>query len=219
MRRYARPSILLGLFCLVCLGSLFGQAVSAGTSGSGRSESGIAASDAQVAATVSSKPHDDSFVIGNDDVLAINVWKEAELSRSIPVRSDGKISLPLAGEIQAAGRTPLQLESDIAGRLQNYITDPEVTVIVEQVKSKTYNVLGEVSKPGSYPLALPVTIMDAIATAGGLRDFAKKKDIYILRQNPNGTQSRITFNYKEFIKGKNPAQNIRLEPRDTLIVP
>src|SRR5437660_8772286 len=98
-------------------------------------------------------PHDDSFVIGNDDVLAVNVWKEPDISRSIPVRSDGKISLPLAGEVQAAGRTPLKLEHDIAARLKNYIGEPEVTVIVQQINSQKFNILGQVNRPGTYPIA------------------------------------------------------------------
>jgi len=165
------------------------------------------------------KAHDDSFVIGNDDRLAISVWKEPDLTRSIPVRSDGKISLPLVGEIQAAGRTPLQLELDIANRLRNYITVPEVTVIVEQINSKKYNILGMVGRPGAYPLTLSTTVMDAIAAAGGFKDFAKKKGVYILRQSPDGTQSRLNFNYNDFIKGKNLSQNVKVEPRDTIIIP
>jgi polysaccharide biosynthesis/export protein len=165
------------------------------------------------------KAHDSTFIIGNDDVLAVSVWKETELSRSVPVRSDGKISLPLIGELQASGRTPLQLENDISAKLKNYITAPEVTVIVEQINSKKFNVMGQVSKPGAYPLGQPLTIMDAIALAGGFRDFAKTKDVYILRQRPDGSEYRIPFNYKEFIKGKNPAQNVRVEPRDTIIIP
>src|ERR1700722_9442142 len=95
---------------------------------------------------------DDTFIIGADDVLGINVWKEPEISRSIPVRSDGRISLPLIGDVQAAGRTPMQLEGDIAEKLKSYITDPQVTVIVQQINSQKYNILGQVSKPGSYPL-------------------------------------------------------------------
>ncbi len=165
------------------------------------------------------KPHDDSFVIGNDDLLAINVWKEPDISRSIPVRSDGKISLPLAGEIQAAGRTPLKLEQDIAARLKNYISEPEVTVIVQQINSQKINVLGMVAKPGSYPLTNSATVLDAIAVAGGFRDFAKKKSIYILRQNADGTQTRLPFNYNDVIKGQNLSQNVRLQPRDTIVVP
>jgi len=172
-----------------------------------------------VAAETGSKPHDDTFVIGNDDVLAINVWKEPDISRSIPVRSDGKISLPLAGEIQAAGQTPLKLEGDIASKLQNYISEPEVTVMVQQINSEKFNILGQVARPGSYPLTNSATVLDAIALAGGFRDFAKQKSIYILRQKPPGGQSRMAFNYKDVIKGKDSQQNIKLEPRDTVYVP
>lgn len=163
--------------------------------------------------------HDDSFVIGADDILAVNVWKESEISRSIPVRSDGKISLPLAGEVQASGETPKQLEAEISKKLASFISEPEVTVIVQQIKSQRFNILGQVAHPGSYPLSNPTTILDAIAVAGGFRDFAKQKSIYILRAGADGTTARIPFNYKDVIKGKNPAQNIRLEPRDTVYVP
>ena len=165
------------------------------------------------------KPHDASYTIGNDDVLAISVWKEPDLTKSIPVRSDGKISLPLVGEIQATGQTPLQLEQQIEAKLKDFITTPEVTVIVEQVNSKKFNILGEVGKPGSYSLALAPTIMDAIAVAGGFRDFAKKTGVYILRRGPDGNETKIPFNYKDFIKGKNPSQNVKIEPNDTIIVP
>jgi len=173
----------------------------------------------QPASSSTSKPHDDSFVIGNDDILAINVWKEPDISRSTPVRSDGKISLPLVGEVQAAGRTPLKLEQDIAGKLRNYISEPEVTVMVQQINSEKFNILGQVARPGSYPLTNSATVLDAIAVAGGFRDFAKQKSIYVLRQNPGGGESRIAFNYKNVVKGKNPEQNIKLEPRDTIVVP
>jgi len=167
----------------------------------------------------SNKPHDEKYVIGNDDVLAISVWKEPDLTKAVPVRSDGKISLPLVGEIQATGETPLQLEHDITAKLKNFITSPEVNVIVQQVNSRKFNVLGEVTKPGSYPLTASTTIMDAIAIAGGLRDFAKKTGVYVLRKGADGHESRLNFNYKSFIKGKNSDQNIRLEPNDTIIVP
>ena len=166
-----------------------------------------------------SKPHDDSFVIGANDVLAINVWKEPDVSRSVPVRSDGKISLPLAGEIQASGLTPLKLEQDIASKLQNYISEPEVTVIVQQINSQKFNILGMVSKPGSYSLTNSSTVLDAIAAAGGFRDFAKQKSIYVLRRNSNGTESRLPFNYKDVVKGKNPDQNVKLQPNDTIVIP
>jgi polysaccharide biosynthesis/export protein len=181
----------------------------------------VASSSTQAAPAMeaATKPHDDSFVIGNDDVLNINVWKEPDISRSIPVRSDGKISLPLAGEILAAGLTPLGLEREIAGRLKSYISEPEVTVMVTQINSQKFNILGQVNKPGSYPLTNSATILDAIALAGGFRDFAKKKSIYVLRQNGSGGETKISFNYKEVVKGENPAQNIKLQPHDTIIVP
>jgi polysaccharide export outer membrane protein len=165
------------------------------------------------------KAHDDSFVIGNDDVLAINVWKEPDISRSIPVRSDGKISLPLVGEVQAAGRTPLKLEQDIAAKLKSYIAEPEVTVIVQQINSQKFNVLGQVAHPGTFMVTNSLTVLDALALAGGFRDFAKQKSIYVLRQNADGTQARLPFNYKDVVKGKNPEQNIRIQPRDTIVVP
>ena len=182
-------------------------------------QSAVAAATVQPGPPSATKAHDNSFVIGNDDHLTIDVWNEPEVTRSVPVRSDGKISLPLAGELQAAGRTPLQLENDIAAKLLNYITKPVVTVIVEQINSEKFNILGQVAKPGSYPLTAATTVLDGIATAGAFRDFAKQKGIYILRQNPGGGESRIPFNYKEVIKGKNSAQNIKLQPNDTIVVP
>jgi polysaccharide export outer membrane protein len=204
------------LACLFLSSMLYGQ--NAGGSGQVATPS---KAEAQTAATQDSdaRGHDNSYVIGNDDMLAVNVWKEAEISRSVPVRSDGKISLPLAGELQAAGRTPFKLEQDITERLKNYISEPEVTVIVQQINSQKFNIMGQVVKPGSYPLASAATVLDAIAVAGGFRDFAKKKSIYVLRQNPDGTQTRIPFNYKEVIKGQNPSQNEKLQPRDTVVVP
>jgi polysaccharide biosynthesis/export protein len=203
--------------CLLMSSGLWAQA---GSGVAATAPSSNAAQPSQNAdASAAAKPHDDSFVIGNDDVLAINVWKEPDISRSIPVRSDGKISLPLVGEVQAAGRTPLKLEVEIASRLKNYISEPEVTVIVQQINSQKFNILGQVNRPGTFVIANSPTVLDAIALAGGFRDFAKQKSIYVLRQNADGTQSRIPFNYKEVVKGQNPAQNIKIQPRDTIVVP
>ncbi|MFZ0747354.1 MAG: polysaccharide biosynthesis/export family protein [Terracidiphilus sp.] len=218
MKCSAKHPFQTGLFLIVCSGSLLAQVPNAGNADNGPQKTVDAPSQTQPS-TSSAKPHDNSYVIGNDDVVAISVWKEPELSKSIPVRSDGKISLPLVGEVQATGRTPVQLEQDLSEKLRNFVTTPEVTVIVEQINSKKFNIMGEVGRPGSYSIALASTVMDAIAAAGGFRDFAKKKDVYILRQNADGSESRIAFNYKDFIKGKNPAQNVKLEPRDTIIVP
>ena len=170
-------------------------------------------------AAAPSVPHDDTYVIGPSDVLAINVWKEPDISRSVPVRSDGKISLPLVGELQAGGQTPKQLEQEITKKLISYISEPEVTVMVQETKSQRVNILGQVARPGAYQLTSSMTVLDAIATAGGFKDFAKQKNIYILRQKPDGTQERLPFNYKDVIKGKNVEQNIRLEARDTVVVP
>jgi len=165
------------------------------------------------------KAHDDSYIIGVDDVLAISVWKEPDISRTVPVRSDGKISLPLAGEVQASGETPRHLEQQISAKLQSYISEPEVTVMVQEIRSQKFNILGMVSKPGSYLLTNSATVLDAIALAGGFRDFAKQKSIYVLRKSQNGEESRLPFNYKDVIKGKSPEQNIKLQPGDTVVVP
>lgn len=208
-----------GLLLVALSGLLLGQALALGQANRGIQAATVAPAPDPPSAPSSNRPEDNTFVIGNDDVLAINVWKEPDLTRSIQVRSDGKISLPLVGEVQAAGRTPLQLEQDVAIKLQTYIAKPKVTVMVEQINSKKINILGQVAKPGSYSLALAPTVMDAIAISGGLRDFAKQKGIYILRQSPNGGESRIPFNYKEFIKGKNLDQNVKLNPYDTVVVP
>jgi polysaccharide export outer membrane protein len=218
--RKASPMFLVSLTVAVSiLGgiSLFAQANPSKTVANPPSPAEAANNGSPNAA--SAKPHDNTFVIGNDDVLAINVWKEPDISRSIPVRSDGKISLPLVGELQAAGETPNQLEQQIAGKLKSYIAEPEVTVIVQQINSQKFNILGQISKPGAYPLTNSLTVLDAIALAGGFRDFAKQKSIYVLRQNADGGQTRLNFNYKDVVKGKDSAQNVRLQPRDTIVVP
>ncbi|HXC42761.1 MAG TPA: polysaccharide biosynthesis/export family protein [Candidatus Dormibacteraeota bacterium] len=199
-------------FLMLLPASVFAQ------SGSGADSGAANSAKTAPAAPTAAKPHDATFIIGNDDVLAINVWKEPDISRSIPVRSDGKISLPLVGEVQAAGQTPAALEKDIASKLKNYISEPEVTVMVQQVNSQKFNILGQVVRPGAYVIANSPTVLDAIALAGGFRDFAKQKSIYVLRQGPDG-ETRLPFNYKDVAQGKNMSQNIKLQPRDTIIVP
>ena len=159
------------------------------------------------------------FVIGSEDVLAIDVWKEPEISHAVVVRSDGKITLPLLGDIQAAGKTPKQLQGEIAQGLASFISDPEVAVIVQNINSKKYSILGQVAHAGSSSLTGPMTVLDAVAAAGGFQTFAKRKKIYILRTGPDGREQRIPFNYTEVIKGKHPEQNIQLQARDIIIVP
>lgn len=161
----------------------------------------------------------DNYVIGAEDVLTINVWKEQELSRQEPVRPDGMISLPLLGDVKASGFTPLQLQDQLTDDFKRYISDPQVTVIVNQVNSIAFNVVGEVNRPGYYPLTRRMTVLDAIALSGGFRDFAKVKKVYVLRTAADGKQVRLPFNYKNVIKGKNAQQNIELQARDTLVVP
>jgi polysaccharide export outer membrane protein len=218
MKKGVIHSIGAGVLLIFLSVSVFGQGSASDHRDSSVQSTAAGASVAQRPPSAG-RPHDSGYVIGSPDVLAITVWKEPDVSRSIPVRPDGKISLPLVGELQAAGRTPLQLEQDIAARLQSYITNPDVTVIVEQINSEKFNILGRVFKPGTYPLASSTTVLDAIATAGGFQDFAKQRAVYVLRPNPGGGESRLAFNYKDVIKGKHPEQNIKLEPRDTIIVP
>jgi polysaccharide export outer membrane protein len=174
---------------------------------------------ATVPDSVPSVANKDHYLIGNEDVLTINVWKEPDVSRQVPVRSDGKISLPLLGEVQAAGKSPKELESDIAKGLRDYISEPEVTVIVQESKSRRFSILGQVQRPGSYLLSGDVKVLDAIAMAGGFRDFAKVKNIRVLRQEADGKQVSLPFNYKDVIKGTNPGQNIEIEPKDTIYIP
>ncbi len=161
----------------------------------------------------------EEYVIGPDDLLVVNVWKEPEISRNVLVRPDGKISLPLIGDLPANGRTPVQLRDDIKLQLRGYLSDPEVTVIVQEARSRKFNILGEVEHPGSYALSKSMTVLDAIAMAGGFREFAKTTKVFILRANPDGSHTRIAFNYKEAIRGTALNQNPELQPHDTVVVP
>jgi polysaccharide export outer membrane protein len=214
-----RHIVTCGLISVLLAGNAWAQTQVASDSSSRDLVPADASSLAKPETTSALKPHDKDFVIGNGDVLNINVWKQPDLSRSVPVRSDGKVSLPLIGEVKAAGQTPLKLEEELTSKFQPFLAEPEVTVIVEQINSEKFNILGRVAKPGSYPLVNPTTVLDAIALAGGCRDFAKQKSIYILRRQANGSETRLPFNYQDVIKGKDTAQNIDLQPRDTIVVP
>ncbi len=161
---------------------------------------------------------DPAYVIGADDVLDISAWKEPEITRTIPVRPDGKISLPLINDIQAAGLTPTQLAMIITEKLKKYLTDPQVTVIVRAINSRRIYIMGEVSRPGAFPMLPNMTLLQALSGAGGFTQFANLKGIYLLR-NENGRQVKYPFNYKEVVKGQRPEQNILLKPGDTIIVP
>jgi polysaccharide biosynthesis/export protein len=161
---------------------------------------------------------DPNYVIGAQDVLDIDVWKEGELTRSVPVRPDGKISLPLLNDVQAAGLTPTQLSESITTELKKFITDPQVTVIVTQINSQRVYILGEMTRPGAYPLLPGMTVLQALSSAGGFTPFASMKKIYVLR-NEGGKQEKFPFNYKDVVKGKNASENIVLKAGDQIVVP
>ena len=182
-------------------------------------KSGVDSDAAAISAGIKVQAPVNEYVIGPDDVLAVNVWKEPEISRMLPVRPDGNISLPLAGDLKASGRTPTQLQKEITDQLVEYLSNPEVTVLVQEAKSHKFNIMGEVEKPGSYVMGGPMTVLDAIATAGGLREFARATKIYVLRVNTDGSRIRLPFNYKQVIKGKDLRADVQLQPRDTIVVP
>jgi|HubBroStandDraft_6_1064221.scaffolds.fasta_scaffold197922_2 polysaccharide biosynthesis/export protein len=154
------------------------------------------------------------YVIGPLDVISIKVWNNPNLSSPLDVGPDGMISLPLVGQVKAEGLTKEQLKEMLAGRLKEFLNSPEVDVQVLKVNSKRFFVYGGVGRPGEYPLIEETTVMDALSTVGGFKDFANKKKIYVLR----GTQ-RFNFNYQEVSKGKNLAQNIQLQNGDRIFVP
>lgn len=182
------------------------------------SESGAATAVPDTKAPISAPVRDAEYLIGTEDVLQINVWKETDISGSVPVRPDGKISLPLLNDVQAAGLTPLQLASQIRDRLKQFLTEPQVTVTVTAMNSRRAYVMGQVTRQGAVPLISNLTVLQALSAAGGLVQFANGKKIYILRTE-GGKQQRLPFNYDAVIKGRNPEQNIDLKPGDTIIVP
>lgn len=157
------------------------------------------------------------YVIGADDQLHVSVWKEPELTETLPVRPDGKISMPLLNDVPAAGLTPSQLATSITEKLKKYIADPHVTVVVTAMNSRRVFVTGEVVHTGAIPLLPHMTVLQALSNAG-FTQFANVKAIYLLR-TVNGQQQRIPFNYKDVVKGKHPEQNIALKPGDTIVVP
>jgi polysaccharide export outer membrane protein len=166
-------------------------------------------------ATAQTMPSD--YVIGADDTLRISVWKEPDLSETLPVRPDGKISMPLLNDVQAAGLTPLQLKDSLTEKLKKFVADPRVTVVVTAMNSQRIFVSGEVLHSGPMPLLPNMTILQALSQAG-FTQFANVKGIYLLRTE-NGRQQKLPFNYKDVIKGNHPEQNLALKPGDTVVVP
>jgi len=161
---------------------------------------------------------DPAYRIGAQDVLRIDVWKEAEISRTVPVRPDGKISLPLLNDVQASGLTAMELANVITEGLKKFITSPQVTVSVSEINSRRVYVTGEVTRPGAYPLLPNMTVLQALTSAAGFTQFARIKSIYVLRTE-TGKQVKHPFNYKDVVNGKRQEDNIMLQPGDTIVVP
>lgn len=159
-----------------------------------------------------------TYRIGKGDVLEIHVWKEPVLSRETFVRMDGMISMPLLDDLQAAGRSPMEVKKDIQARLSEFIEQPEVTVILKAATSQKFYVIGEIAKPGEYELTTDITVLQAFAMAGGFTEWADKDKIIILRRE-GGQEKRIPVSYKEIVKGKNPEQNILIQAGDTIVIP
>ncbi|HSY98678.1 MAG TPA: polysaccharide biosynthesis/export family protein [Terriglobales bacterium] len=184
-----------------------------------KSESAKALTAGDIASEPAKKAADDpNYSIAPEDVLTIDVWKEPEISRTVPVRRDGKISLPLLNDLQAAGLTPTQLSVEIVERLRATIVHPQVTVIVAQMSSLRVYILGQVTRAGAYPLVPDMTVMQALSIAGGFTPFANLKKIYVMRSE-NGVSHIFPMNYKEVIRGRKTQQNIPLKPGDTIVVP
>jgi polysaccharide export outer membrane protein len=158
----------------------------------------------------------DNYLINKGDVLEINVWKEEELTRALKVRIDGKISLPLLDDVQAAGRTPVELKETVEQGLSEFMEGPEVTVIVQKQNGQFY-LIGEVIQAGAYPLQKDLTIVQALALAGGFTEWADKNKILLLRRS-KGNIKRLTINYNQIVSGKSPEHNALIQPNDTIIV-
>jgi len=161
---------------------------------------------------------DPNYIIGPQDVIDINVWKEPDLTRAVPVRPDGKISMPLLNDVQAAGLTPMQLTAQITAGLRKFISEPQVTVVVTQINSQRVYILGEVNRAGAFPLVPGMTVLEALSSAGGFTMFANVKKIYVLR-TVDGKQEKYPFNYNDVIHGKATAQNVLVKAGDTIVVP
>ncbi len=175
-----------------------------------------AASD-KTANAVSSNQAGPEYVIGPEDMLHIAVWKESDLTATLPVRPDGKISLPLLDDVQASGLTPKQLAESVTEKLKKYIADPRVTVVVTQINSKRIYMVGEVLHTGAMPMLPNMTVLQALSSAG-LNQFARTKGIYVLRSE-NGKQEKLPVNYRKLVKGEEIEQNYVLQPGDTIVVP
>jgi polysaccharide export outer membrane protein len=158
------------------------------------------------------------YVIGPEDVLSVIVWRDKDMSTEVTVRPDGRITVPLINEVQAAGMTPEQLRNALTTAAAKFVEDPNISVVVKEINSRKVFITGQVAKPGAYSLTAPTTVMQLIAIAGGLHEFADAKNIIIMRTE-SGKPMAYSFNYKDVLKRKNLKQNIELKPGDTVVVP
>jgi polysaccharide export outer membrane protein len=207
-----KRNIKLGVFLLV--GVLASMAAAQANAKANDEAKPATADKAQAEPTSVAGP---DYKIGADDMLHISVWKEPDLTETLPVRPDGKISLPLLNDVTAAGLTPSQLADSIGTKLKKYLSDPRVTVIVTAMNSQKIYVLGEVTHTGTMPLQPNMTVLQALASAG-FTQFANTKGIYLLRTE-NGKQQKIPVNYRALLKGASIDQNLVLRPGDTIVVP
>jgi polysaccharide biosynthesis/export protein len=201
-------ALLFGWALLVTAAAAWAQTQDKNTSGS----------TGKAAETAAAIAPDADYRIGPQDVVRIDVWKEPDISRTIPVRPDGKISVPLLNDVQASGLTAMQLAGSLREGLSKYLTNPQVTVTVTEINSRRVYLTGEVNRPGAIPLLPNMTVLQAISSGGGFTQFAKLKDIYVMRTE-NGKQVKHPFNYKEVVKGKLSEQNILLQPGDVIVIP
>jgi polysaccharide export outer membrane protein len=163
-------------------------------------------------------PDPNAYIIGEQDGLMITVWKEKEISGAVVVRPDGKITVPLVGEVKVVGMTPVQVQALLTEKLKPFVTVPQVSVAVTEIRSRKVYLVGHAAREGAFTINSSTTVLQIITQAGGLKDFAKRKKIYILRQE--GTlQTRLSFNYDDVIRGRRLEQNVLLEPGDTIVVP
>jgi polysaccharide export outer membrane protein len=174
---------------------------------------------ADVPRPVASSKAAPDYIIGPGDILSIDVMNEPDVTGKVPVRPDGMISVPLIGDIQASGLTPDKLQAAITTKLTDYVRQPSVTVVVEEMNSRQFNVMGKVQHPGSFALNKPTRVLDALALAGGFNEFAKTSKVYVLRTKASGATIRLPFNYKKVSAGEDDQDNIQLQAGDTVIVP
>ena len=218
---FSHKKLMLGVVAMFLIAGACSLAAQTQTQAVNLKSSDVASSEDAGKTAADVKPPESvppGYIVGDSDVIRVNVWKEPEVSQTVVVRTDGNISLPLINEVKVSGMTPLQIQDLVAEKLKSFLTNPQVTVTVMEIRSKRAFITGEVARPGTYSLNAQTTVLQLIAQAGGFTPFAKKDSIVVLRTQ-DGKQSRLKFKYKEVVQGKNSEQNVALHPGDTVVVP